>query len=67
MIIESDINKEVMVAWCYPSVTPVELEAALVAQAEPLISHAAIVATKASGRKPSTQYFTRYGRSWAYG
>jgi hypothetical protein len=67
VIIESDVNKEVMVTWCYPSVTPLELEAVLVAQAEPLIGHAAIVASKAAGRKPSTQYFTRYGRTWAYG
>ncbi len=67
VIIESDVNRDVMAVWSYPSMTPVDIEGVLVAQAEPFISHSAVAAAKASGRKPSSQYFTRYGGVWTYG
>jgi hypothetical protein len=64
-IVECDVNRDILVAWSYPSVTP-ELEKVVIAQAEPFISHTAVAAATTAARK-SVPYFTRFGRSWLYG
>ena len=62
-IVELDTNKDVMLAWCYPSLVPVETEKAIVAQAEPILAQRSLVGADAK----RTQYFTRFGGQWLYG
>jgi hypothetical protein len=66
-IVESDVNKEVMVVWSYPGVTGTPLEAAMAAQAEVFCGHAAVEAAAQPGRKPSAAYFSKHGGTWMYG
>lgn len=63
-IVEHDTNNDVMLAWCYPSLAPVELEAVVVAQAEPFLTGSKAAAP---GDTKRASYFTRFGASWLYG